>query len=80
MCKGKAGTEINIKKYHVWSESWPFKLHQCNYSVNTMKKDKESIVVEDIIFFVDWLVGWSFGFYGISTFVDYLTSNPFLYK
>ena len=25
-------------------------------------------------------VGWLFGFYGISTFVGYLTSNPFLYK
>ena len=29
--------------------------------------------------FIDWLVGW-LGFYGISTFVGYLTSNPFLYK
>ena len=27
-----------------------------------------------------WLVGWLFGFYGISTFVGYLMSNPFLYK
>ena len=27
-----------------------------------------------------WLVGWMFGFYGISTFVGYLTPNPFLYK
>ena len=27
----------------------------------------------------DWLVGW-FGFWGISTFVSYLTPNPFLYK
>ena len=26
------------------------------------------------------LVGWLVGFYGISTFVDYLISNPFLYK
>ena len=26
-----------------------------------------------------WLV-WLFGFYGISTFVGYLTPNPFLYK
>ena len=25
----------------------------------------------------DWLVGW---FYGISTFVGYLTTNSFLYK
>ena len=24
-----------------------------------------------------WLVGWLFMFYGISTFVSYLTSNPF---
>ncbi len=29
---------------------------------------------------VIWLVGWSFGFYGISTFAGYLTPNPFLYK
>ena len=27
-----------------------------------------------------WLVGWLFGFYGISIFVGYLTPNPFLYK
>ena len=26
------------------------------------------------------LLGWLFGFYGISTFVGYLTPNPFLYK
>ena len=26
------------------------------------------------------LVGWLFGFYGISTFVGYLMPNPFLYK
>ena len=25
-----------------------------------------------------WLVGWLFGFYGISTFVGYLTPKPFL--
>ena len=24
-----------------------------------------------------WLVGWLVGFYGISTFVGYLTPNPF---
>ena len=27
---------------------------------------------------VGWLVGW-FGFYGISTFVGYLTPNPFFF-
>ena len=27
-----------------------------------------------------WLVGWLFGFYGISTLVGYLMPNPFLYK
>ena len=27
-----------------------------------------------------WLVGWLVGFYGISTFVGYLTTNPFLYS
>ena len=26
------------------------------------------------------VVGWLFGFYGILTFVGYLTSNPFLLK
>ena len=25
-------------------------------------------------------IGWLFGFYGISTFVGYLTPNPFLSK
>ena len=29
---------------------------------------------------VGWLVGWVFGFYGISTFVGYLMPNPFLQK
>ena len=29
---------------------------------------------------VGWLVGWLVGFYGISTFVCYLKSNPFLCK
>ncbi len=29
---------------------------------------------------VGWLVGWLVGFYGISTFVGYLTPNPFLCK
>ena len=29
---------------------------------------------------VGWLVGWLFGFCGISTFVGYLTPNPFLYQ
>ena len=27
-----------------------------------------------------WLVAWLVGFYGISTFVGYLTPNPFLCK
>ena len=27
-----------------------------------------------------WLVGWLVAFYGISTFVGYLTPNLFLYK
>ena len=27
-----------------------------------------------------WLVGWFVEFYGISTFVGYLTPNPFLCK
>ena len=27
---------------------------------------------------VGWLVGWLVGFYGISTFLSYLTPNPFL--
>ena len=27
-----------------------------------------------------WLVGWFVGFYAISTFVGYLTPNPFLYR
>ena len=29
---------------------------------------------------VDLIVGWLFGFYGISTFVGYLKPIPFLYK
>ena len=33
----------------------------------------------EIVFLTRWL-GWFVGFYGISTFVGYLTPNPFLYK
>ena len=29
---------------------------------------------------ISGLVGWLVGFYGISTFVGYLTPNPFLCK
>ena len=29
---------------------------------------------------IGWLVGWFIGFYGISTFVGYLTPNLFLCK
>ena len=33
------------------------------------------------LFGTDWMdVGWLFGFYGISTFADYLMPNPFLCK
>ena len=32
-----------------------------------------------VLWFI-WLVGWLFGFYGVSTFVGYLMSNPFLNK
>ena len=31
-------------------------------------------------YMVGWLVGWLVGFYGKSTFVGYLTPNPFLCK
>ena len=31
-------------------------------------------------FFLKPLIGWFVGFYGISTFVGYLTPNPFLCK
>ena len=31
-------------------------------------------------FKITFTVGWLFGFYGISTFVGYLTPNPFLCK
>ena len=31
-------------------------------------------------FYLGWLVGWLVGFYGILTFVGYLTSNPFSWK
>ena len=32
------------------------------------------------LFAYNQMVGWLFGFYGISTFVGYLIPNPFLYK
>ena len=33
------------------------------------------IVVEVVVAVVGWLVGWLVGFYGVSTFVGYLTPN-----
>ena len=42
------------------------------------KKHKKNKIKENKI--KERLVGWLVGFYGISTFVGYLTPNPFLYK
>ena len=45
------------------------------YSTKSERKKEENKRM------VGWFVGWLvFGFYGISTFVGYLTPNPFLYK
>ena len=45
------------------------------------KNDKQRKVNhQKMVFMVGWLVGWLFGFYGISTFIGYLTPNQFLYK
>ena len=33
-----------------------------------------------LVWKISWLVGWLVDFYGISTFVGYLTPNPFLCK
>ena len=41
---------------------------------------KGQIKLFDIYTDVGWLVGWLVGFYDISTFVNYLTPNPFLCK
>ena len=38
------------------------------------------IFIMACVFFIMTLVGWLVGFYGISTFVGYLTPNPFLWK
>ena len=61
-----------------WSSGFgptTFKLYLLNF-----KQIEENILgcqsLQNIIFLVGWLVG----FYGISTFIDYLTPNPFLCK
>ena len=36
--------------------------------------------LKDKTMLVGWLVGWFDVFYGMSTFVGYLTPNPFLWK
>ena len=47
----------------------PYKLLQLQGRVNL-----EAMVMKGL------LLGWLFGFYGISTFGGYLMPNPFLYK
>ena len=67
------------------------KRSKSNFEVKKNYK-KDSLVIVNLVFFkykndvserilklVGWLVGL-FGFYGISTFVGYVTPNPFLYK
>ena len=44
------------------------------------KKDKSQSEESDWSLNPLTTVGWYVGFYGISTFVGYLTPNPFLYK
>ena len=59
---------------HLWSPSY-------SDDLLTFKKIYLSMVCNlsvDLNQF--WLVGWLVGFYGISTFVGYLTPNPFLCK
>ena len=36
--------------------------------------------IQLILIIISTKVGWLGGFYGISTFVGYLTPNPFLWK
>ena len=43
-------------------------------SILTVSKLKDKTML------VGWLIGWFDGFYGMSTFVGYLTPNPFLCK
>ena len=35
---------------------------------------------DDVVLLTVYLVGWLVGFYELSTIVDYLMPNPFLYK
>ena len=60
---------INVKK------NPPPKKKKCEFEIKFRSKSIE-------LFFA-WFkldVGWLFGLYGISTFVGYLTQNPFSYK
>ena len=49
---------------------------------DTSSKQKENMVklLSGENTTLEIVVGWLVGFYGISTFVGYLISNPFLYK
>ena len=39
---------------------------------------KSTTIVHNVLSLTQILFGWLVGFYGISTFVGYLTPNPFL--
>ena len=57
----------------------PFCFHPSIPQKN-MGKSTLTFLSKCIFFCWIWLVGWLFGFYGISTFVGYLTPNSFSYK
>ena len=46
---------------------------KCSYPLKTLQETNP-------VYGIYVIVGWLFGFYGISTFVGYLMPNPFLYK
>ena len=48
------------------------------YFLFTLSRSPHGVVAKELV--VGWLVGWLVGFYGISTFLGYLTPNPFLCK
>ena len=59
-------------------------VYQYTHALYSVNPDLKTLIKEVLFGELErgqgWLVRWLFGFYGISTFVGYLTPNKFLWK
>ena len=56
---------------------WNIRLWKwCKHQPEPINKAKEAAILWNFAIQID-LIGWLVGFFGISTFVDYLMPNPF---